>query len=306
MHLLARGLYHLSLLVGVVSLAFLLFHVIPADPARVALGVNATVEQVASLRAELGLDRPLAAQFVSHLGRLARLDLGRSFVDRRAVWPEVAGKLQVSLTLLGVTLVLVVVYVGGVIALDRWAGGRVGASLDFVWISTPTMFSAVIIALLSGRYWPFSRFSGAGGLGDLLYLLPPAFVLALYPMATLSRLAAAELRRVGTAPYIRTVRALGVPETTVVGKYMLRNAVVPLLAGLANQLPILFTGAFVVEAVFSVPGLGSLLVRSLLQRDLPMLEGIVVVNTFVVLAVYVAAEAVYPLADPRIRRADAH
>ena len=304
MYLLARGLYHLSLLAGVIFFAFLLFHAVPSDPARVALGVNASEDQVARLRAELGLDRPLPVQFAAHLGRFVRLDLGRSFVDRRAVGPEVASKLIVSLALLGMTLLLVVTYVVSIVALDIWTGGRLGAGLDFLWVSTPTMFSAVVVGLLSGRFWPFSRFSATGDVGDLLYLLPPAFVLALYPMATLSRLAASEIRRIDATPYIRTARALGLPERTVVGKYVLRNAAVPLLAALANQLPILFTGAFVVEAVFSVPGLGSLLVRSLLQRDLPMLEGIVVVNTFVVLAVYLVVEAMYPLADPRISLPD--
>src|SRR2546427_4509490 len=119
-------------------------------------------------------------------------------------------------------------------------------------------------------------------------------------MAILSRIATAEARQVGNATYIRAARALGLPEFTVVSKYVLKNILVPVLAAFANQIPILFTGAFIVEAVFSIPGIGSLLVRSLLQRDFPMLEGIVILNGLVGLLVYSGVETAYPLVDPRI------
>lgn len=206
-----------------------------------------------------------------------------------------------SLVLLGFSVVITLLYVATILGLEAGTGTRIGAYIDFLWVSTPTMFSGVLIALLGVRFWPFSRFSGTlTSMGDFLYFLPPAFVLALYPMAILSRIATAEARQVGDSTYICAARGLGLPESRIIAKYVLKNTLVPVLAAFANQIPILFTGAFIVEAIFSIPGVGSLLLRSLLQRDFPMLEGIVILNGLVVLAVYLVVEALYPLVDPRI------
>lgn len=296
-----RGLYYLSLELGIVCFAFILFHAIPSDPARVALGPNAEEAQVAAFRQELGLNASLLSQFLSYIGRVACLDLGRSYVDGRSVRAEVLTKLGVSLLLLGFSAIVVLLYVSTIFGIEASTGTRVGTYADFLWVSTPTMFSGVLIALLSVRFWPFSRFSGAlTSVGDYLYFVPPAFVLALYPMAILSRIATAEARQVGNATYIRAARALGLTEFRIVSKYVLKNISVPVLTAFANQIPILFTGAFIVEAIFSIPGVGSLLIRSLLQRDFPMLEGLVILNGLVVLTVYLLVEAVYPLVDPRI------
>ena len=306
MYLLARAVYYLSLQGGIIVFSFVLFHAIPSDPARVILGPNAEEAQVAALRAELGLDAPLPVQFLSYLAKVGRLDFGFSYVDRRSVSAEVVSKLQVSLVLLASSFSLMMVYLVGVIVAEALLGAGVGDRLDFLWMSTPTMFSGVLVALLSGRFYPFSTFSGSfDRIEEFLYFLPPAFVLALYPMAILSRIVREEMRTIGRSTYIQTARALGLPEGKILAKYVLKNALVPFLAAMSNQIPILFTGAFVVEVIFSIPGIGSILIRSLLQRDFPMLEGIVILNGLVVLAVYLAVEAIYPIVDPRIRGAHA-
>lgn len=305
MYLLSIGLYYLSLQGGVILFSFILFHAIPSDPARVVLGPNAEEAQVQALRKELGLDAPLPRQFLSYLGRVTRLDFGRSYVDRRSVSQEVWRKLKVSLLLLGFGFALIGVYLVAVLGAESLLRRPVGDYLDFLWVSTPTLFSGVLVALLSIRFYPFTTLSGTfDQLEDYLYFLPPAFVLALYPMAILSRIVRGEIGTIKQSMYIRTARALGIPERTILSKHILKNALVPLLAALSNQLPILFTGAFIVEVIFSLPGIGSLLIKSILQRDFPMLEGIVILNALVVLLVYLAVEAVYPFVDPRIR--DAH
>jgi peptide/nickel transport system permease protein len=305
MQLLSRGLYYLSLLGGVVLFSFILFHVIPSDPARVVLGPNAEEAQVTALRKELGLDAPLPLQFLLYLGKVVRLNFGHSYVDRRSVSQEVGSKLKVSLILLACSFSLSFIYLVGVIVAELLLRRPVGDYLDFLWVSTPTLFSGVLVALLSIRFYPFTTFSGTfDRMEDYLYFLPPAFVLALYPMAILSRIVRGEIRTIERSMYIRTARAFGIPERTILSKHILKNALVPFLAAFSNQIPILFTGAFIVEVIFSLPGIGSLLITSILQRDFPMLEGIVILNSLVILLVYLAVEAIYPFVDPRIR--DAH
>lgn len=296
--LIRRFLYHLSLWLGIVVFSFVLFYVIPVDPVRTRLGPYAPAAQVEALRRQLGLDRPLYLQVLRYVVQALRMDFGRSLVDGRPVAPEVGRRLRVTLALLAATGLVTLAYLTLAALLEVRHRSRWIDVLDFLWVSTPTMFSGILIALLVTRL-------GLGGPADPWrnpsMLLPPALVLALYPMVVLSRILRDELRRIEASPFIRTARALGLPETWVVGRYMLRNALVPLLAAVSNQAPVLFTGAFIVEVIFSVPGVGSLLLRSLLERDLPMMEGIVILNGAVVVLSHLAAEVLSGLADPRTR-----
>jgi ABC-type dipeptide/oligopeptide/nickel transport system permease component len=302
MYFLRKGIYYSSLWGGVIVFSFILFHAVPSDPARIALGANAEQAQVEALRKEMGLDAPLPIQFLQYVGKISQFDFGASYVDRRSVAEEVGTKLRVSLTLIGMSLTLTLIYIALVVAMAATRTNGFWDYLDLLWVSLPTLFSGVGIALLAVDYYPYTTFSGTfESIGDYLYLLPAAFVLALYPMAILSRIVRAEMVRVDGSLYILAARASGLSEWTVIGKLVLKNLLVPFLAAFSNQIPILFTGTFIVEVIFSVPGIGSLLIRSLLERDFPMLEGIVILNGLVVILVHWLVEAVYPLVDPRIR-----
>lgn len=306
MYVLSRMTYHSSLLGGIILFTFSLFHAIPSDPARVILGPNASEDQVQALRQDLGLDAPLPVQFASYLQRLARFDFGNSYVDRRAVSGEVAEKLKVSLLLLGMCAIIILVYVATAVAMEFLLARRLAGPVDFLLTSTPTFFSGIVIALLAFRLYPFSSFSGLfNTIDDALYCLPPALVLAFYPMASLSRIVRGEIDKIQGAPYIRTAKAFGFSEREILCPFILKNAMVPFLAAMTNQIPILFTGAFIVEVIFSLPGIGTLLIKSLLQRDFPMLEGIVILSGMIVIGVHLMSELLYPIIDPRMRTSNA-
>jgi len=306
MYVLQRSIYYLSLWLGIVLFSFILFHAIPTDPARAVLGPNATEKQVQSLRIRMGLDQPLPKQFTSYLTRVVQFDFGTSFIDKRAVQTEVSQKLKVTLALIAISLALTLVYVGMIVIFEAFNVVIAGKVFDFIWVSLPTMFSGLLIALLSAHFYPFTHFSGLlDRWADFLFLLPPAFVLALYPMAILSRIIRAEICRVKQSQFVLAARANGLSRRAVLFLHVLRNAIIPMLAALANQIPMLFTSTFIIEIMFSIPGIGSLLIRSLLQRDFPMLEGIVILNGLVVILVYMVFELLYPIIDPRIKSAHA-
>jgi len=306
MHVLQRSIYYLSLWLGIVLFSFILFHAVPTDPARAVLGPNAGEEQVQSLRIRMGLDQPLPKQFTSYLTEVLQFNFGTSFVDNRSVQVEVGQKLKVTLALIAISLVMTLLYVGMTITFEAFNIAIIGRLLDFIWVSLPTMFSGLLIALLSAHYYPFTQFSGSlSRWTDLLFLLPPAFVLALYPMAILSRIIRDEIAKVRHSQFVLAARANGLSKRDVLYQHILRNAMIPMLAALANQIPMLFTSTFIIEIMFSIPGIGSLLISSLLQRDFPMLEGIVILNGLVVILVYMVFELLYPIIDPRIKSSNA-
>lgn len=306
MFVIKRITYYLSLWVGVILFSFILFHAVPTDPARVVLGPNAGEEQVKSLRIQMGLDQPLSIQFTSYMSEVVKLNFGASFIDHRSVQTEVLQKLKVTLALITISLVLSFFYVGCTVVFEVCRIPFIGEFLDFIWVSLPTMFSGLLIALLASNYYPFTSFSGSlDRLTDFLYLLPPAFALALYPMAVLSRIIRAEIAEVRKSQFVLTARAFGFSNGTVLLHHILKNVTIPILAALSNLIPILFTSTFIIEIVYSIPGIGTLLIRSLLQRDFPMLEGIVILNGLIVISTYLFFEILYPLIDPRIKASHA-
>ncbi len=294
--------YYTSLLLGIILFTFVLFHAIPSDPARIILGPNADEKQVATIRKELGFDKPLLQQLINYISRIVHFDFGKSYIDNRSVYYEVLEKFKVSLILVGLSLLFVFLYIILVIlcfSRIHWPFEL----LNFLFISTPTFFSGIVIAIPTFLFYPFTVFSGGfQSTEDLLYMLPPAFVLALYPMAILARILKQEMERINNSAFITFARSQGLPEFKIRFKYILKNALIPFLAAFSNQLPMLFTGAFIVEIIFSLPGIGSLLVKSILQKDLPMLEGVVILNGILFIVINLIFETLYPIIDPRIRK----
>lgn len=307
-YFLARFAHGFSLWLGVVAATFALFHVVPTDPVRTMLGPNASEEQVIAVRHSLGLDQSVPAQFGDYIARVATLDFGRSFVDGRPVGAEVRDKLMVTASLAALAVALIVLYLAASVVLEGTSQWRwLPRVAEFLCVSMPTLFVGVVVALAVVAYYPYTRFSGAlASAGDWLYLLPPALVLALYPMGILGRIATDQMRQIADMDYVRAARGRGLARRTVVRAYILRNSLVPVMAAFGNQLPLLLTSTFIVEVVFSVPGIGALLLKSVLERDLPMLEGIVVLTAFLTIATTLLLELCYPFADPRIRQQHAN
>jgi len=299
-----RIIYYTSLLAGIIFFSFILFHIIPTDPARIILGLNADEKQVETLRKELGLDKPMPQQLTNHVSRIIQFDFGRSYIDKRLVYQEVIEKFKVSLVLVGLSHLFVFIYILLVISCPQQAQiNGIIESINFLLISTPTFFSGVAVAILSFLFYPFTSFSGDfQSSADFLYMLPPAFVLAFYPIAILAKILKQEMQMINKSLFVTCARAQGVSELKIRFKHILRNALIPFLAALSNQLPMLFTGAFIVEIIFSLPGIGSLLVKSILQKDLPMIEGVVILNGILFIIINLVFEMMYPIIDPRIKK----
>lgn len=299
---LRRFAYFGGLWLSVIVVSFLLFQVVPNDPARTVLGPNASTEQVDALRARLGLDRSVVDQIQSHLAHVLQFDFGRSLLDDRDVFTEVASRLWVTLSTIVISVILVCSYgVFAAIAAARTGSSRVLAGFDHVLSTLPTLFVAVVIALLASASGLVPVFRDLYSVESWLALLPAALALALFPMALVSRVLRHAMDELRDADFVRTARAKGLTEPQVRYRHMLRNAVIPVVASLSNLIPALFTACYVVEVVFSLPGTGSLLVRSILQRDLPMLQGVVALNSLAAVVCLFAVESLYPWIDPRVR-----
>jgi len=267
------------------------------------LGPNAPEEQVASARQRLGLDQPPALQFFHFAFHAFKLDFGNSFIDSRPVGLEVRRKIVNTATLTVMAVLFIALYLTVQVLLQgsrKWS--RICELSDFLLVSLPTLFSAVLVALTTVAYYPFTRFSGfLTSLSDFMFLIPAAFVLACYPMGILGRILRRQMHLVSGTEYVRAARARGLSENRILRRYILRNSWLPIIAAFGNQLPLLLTSTFIVEIVFSIPGIGSLLLKSVLERDLPMMEGIIIVTSLFTLMVSFALEVMYQLIDPRIR-----
>lgn len=298
-----RTLYYVSVLLALSLFTFLLFNVLPADPARIILGIQADEQAVAQLRHKLGLDRPLPEQYVSFVADAVRFQLGRSYADDSLVSRLLIESLDVTARLCLLSLTLAVSY--SVLVNSCYYAGRLRMlRRAFAWthmsmISMPVFFSGIVLALVFGYWLPVFPLSGFTG--GWYYLVLPSVALALYPAVTLARVLEESLAGVLAQPYIRTAHALGLSSRRVLCKYGLKNALIPWVSVLSNQLAVLLAGAFIVETVFSLPGLGQLVVKAILRKDFPVLQGVVMLNGALFILLTIGTDIVYLLLDPRIR-----
>lgn len=296
-------------LVGIATLVFLLARFVPGDTVQMMLGLDATPERVARLRTLFGLDRPLHVQYATWLVRVIHGDLGRSLVTERAVVSDLRERMGATLvlTLASMLVALAVAAPLGVLAglyrrgpLDILSGlvGVAGLSVPHFWLGT------ILVLLLAVKY----PLLPAGGYVGILenpaafakHLVLPAIALGITNAAPVMRMLRTSLIEVLTADYIRTARAKGLPGRTVLWRHAIKNAMMPVLTVLGIQLGRMLSGVIVVEQVFSWPGLGSLSLYAISQRDYPVLQGV----TLVVASFYVATNMLidlsYALLDPRI------
>jgi peptide/nickel transport system permease protein len=311
-YLARRLLLLVPVLVGVSIIVFMVLHLSPGDPVEIMLGAQATQEDRARLRADLGLDQPVHVQYVRWLGHVARGDLGRSLWMKRPVLAEVLLRFQATLILAGTALLLSTtlgIALGVASAtrpnslLDRLSAtaSLFGASMPSFWLGIVLM---VVFALrlgwlpASGMYAPY----GGGGLLDLLaHLLLPAVTLAAASVTIIARLTRATMLETLGQDYIRTARAKGVVERGVVLRHGLKNALIPIVTVVGVQAGYLLGGAVLTETVFAWPGVGTLMVQGILARDVPLVQGCVLVVALSFVLVNLAVDLVYAWLDPRIR-----
>jgi peptide/nickel transport system permease protein len=294
-YLLRRSAFLLvSFLIAMVAI-FVLLRLLPGDPANALLSVTATPEQIAAAQEQVGADRPVLEQFVTWFSALLQLDLGESFISSLPVGSEIAARLVVTvpLTLLAFALALVVSLVAGFVAAtksDRWYGialsglSQLGVAVPVFWVGI-LLVSVFAVGL---RWLPssgFPRDDWADPADALRSLTLPVITVALVMSASLTRYVRSATLDVIGSDYLRSARAQGSGYTEALWRHGLRNGAVPVISILGIELATTFLGAVVVESVFGLPGLGSMLLRGIEQHDYPNIQGVLFVSTLVVLVI---------------------
>jgi len=289
---------------GVCTLVFLLIHLVPGDPVEAMLGESARPADRQALRANLGLDRPLGEQYLRYLGGLARLDLGQSFQFQRPVADLLAERIPATLELAGtaLALALAVAVPLGVLAARNQGGaldsGAMGLSL--LGISIPNFWLGPLLILAFSLWLGWTPVSGRD---DLESLILPAVTLGSGLAAILARMVRGSVLEVLGEDYVRTARAKGLSEAAVIWHHALRNAWLPVLTLVGLQLGGLLGGALITETVFAWPGIGSLLVEAIRNRDYPVVQACVLLISLTYVLVNTLTDLVYAWVDPRIRLA---
>lgn len=305
-----RRLISLSLSLVVASaLIFLVVEVAPGDPASFMLGLNAQPDTIAAVRTELGLDIPRIQRYFQWVSGMMVGDFGTSYTYRTEVADMISDRLWISLPLALYALLLstLLAFPAGVIA-----AARRGRSADLtvmtatqLGVAIPNFWFAMLLVLLFAiklRYFPAGGFAGWDDpLQGFRSLTLPAIALALPQAAILTRVLRSSLIETLNADFIRTARAKGLTRTQVLWKHGLRNALIPVLTIIGLQFSFLLAGAIIIEQVFYLPGLGRLIFQAITQRDLIVVESVVMLLVFAVIMVNFLTDLAYALVDPRLR-----
>jgi peptide/nickel transport system permease protein len=300
-----------SLLLAMVVLFFLL-RVLPGDPANALLSASATPEQIKAAQEQVGSNLPLPEQFANWFGSLLTLNLGQSFITSLPVGPEIASRLAVTvpLTLLSFVLALALALPIGFVAAwkaDRWYG-LVLSAFSQLGIAVPVFWVGILLVdafAIDLRWFPsggFPRDDWADPAAALQSLALPVITIAIVMSASIARYVRSATLDVIGSDYLRNARALGSGFGRAMWRHGLRNGAVPIISILGIELATTFLGAVVVESVYTLPGLGSMLLKAIEQHDYPDIQGILFVSTLLVLIVGFLADIAQRLIDPRLRQ----
>ncbi len=300
----------IPVLAVVVTIVFLLIHLIPGDPVSVMLGPDATAPQIDATRASLGLDRPIHEQLLKFYARVLRGDLGRSYFLDRPVTTALRERVEPTLVL---TLAALVVAV----AIGVPSGVLAGASRGSWW--DRTLMTGALLGVCVPGFWLSLNFIylfavrlgwlPAAGYTSLFvdpaaavrHMVLPAVSLGFNQSALIARIARSCMLEVLAQDYIRTARAKGLSQRAVVYVHAFRNALVPVTTVIGITMAILIGGAVVTEIVFNIPGLGRLIISAILRRDYPVVQGVVLATAAAYVLINLVVDVVYVLIDPRIR-----
>ena len=300
----------IPVLLVVSLLVFLMLRLTPGDPAAPLAGDAATTEQIAKIRAGLGLDRSIPEQYLVWFGHLLTGDLGQSFYYKTEVTTLIGQRLEptVSLALITITIAVAVAVPLGVLAAWRFGGwldrGLMGFSV--LGFSIPVFVLAYLLiwgVSLKLGWLPVQGYRRiADGVGPWLYHLTlPAITLSVIYIALIARVTRASVLETLGEDYIRTARAKGLPEATVLMRHALANAAVPIATVIGIGIALLIGGVVVTESVYAIPGLGRLTVDAVLARDFPTIQGVILLFSLVYVMINLAVDLSYVFFDPRIR-----
>jgi ABC-type dipeptide/oligopeptide/nickel transport system permease component len=301
-YLVGRLVQLLPTVLGVTFVVFVSIQLIPGDPAREIAGQDATDAEVAALRRQLGLDRPLHEQYLRYLGRLARGDLGRSLGTSQPVSAEIAERLPATLALAAASMVVAsaVGLLAGIVSGVRpntWLDG-VFTVIGSLGISMPVFWTGLVLILIFAEYL---RWLPSGGTGSLAHLVLPALTLGLWGAADIARLTRATVIELLGEDFVRTAWAKGVAEPRVILRHLLPNGMLPIVTILGLQVSTFLSGTVLTETVFSYPGLGRFMVSAISIRDIPMVQGGVLVIALMFVLTNLLVDVLYAFLDPRVR-----
>lgn len=321
--LIKRFLMLIPLMIGITLITFSVIHLAPGEPVEMQMAMNPKVGKEARERLTkfYGLDKPLHEQYFSWVGKIVRLDLGRSFSsDNRPVVDKIKERLPVTISL---NLIALLLEFGLAIPIGILAATRRDTLLDkgitvfvFVGFAVPTFWLALLLMYFFGvrlNWLPISGLHtlGSDSWGTVRYLLDmakhlvmPIMVASFGSLAGLSRYMRSAMLNVISQDYITTARAKGLPERVVIYKHALRNALLPLITLLGFSIPGLIGGSVIFETIFAIPGMGQLFYQGVMSRDYPVVMGILVIGAFLTLIGNLIADLCYALADPRIRHGE--
>lgn len=312
-----RLLQLIPLLIGISILSFFVMHLAPGDPTALFTDPNVDPTELARIRANWGLDKPIIVQYFYWLGNALRGDFGTSYTTGIPVIKEIMERLPATLLLMITSFILtllITVPLGVISAVKKgkWIDNLI-TFFSFAGMATPSFWLGLMFMLLFavkldwlpavGMYDPLLRDQGLGARAlDLIrHMILPLMTMTLLSLAGITRYQRAAMLEVLDQDYIRTARAKGLPEKIIIYKHALRNALIPLVTILGLSLPDLFGGAFIIETIFAWPGMGRLGVMAIFQRNYPLIMGIVVLSSLLIILGNLFADIGYALVDPRIR-----
>lgn len=307
-YVLRRLIYTIPVIVGVVVFTFAILHITPGDPAVIVAGPDASPETLERIRANLGLDRPVTEQFFTYVGNLLQGDFGRSIISRRSVLGEITAYFPATIELVGVTMIFSVfigVPLGILAALNR---GKVLDSvfmtIALIGLTMPIFAIGLALMWLFGFTWQILPIGGRPGtifeIG-MRNLWLPMITLGMATMGVLARLTRTTMLEVLDAEYMRTAKAKGLSRFTVIVKHALKNASLPVITVMGLQFGSLLGGAVVTETVFNWPGVGRMLIQSILRKDFPVVQGVVLILALSFVGINLVVDLIYAYLNPRIQ-----
>ena len=302
-YILRRVLLLIPVLIGVSFIVFSMMHFAPGDPARTMLGETATQDQIDQLRDDLGLNDPFLIQYGRYITNVVvNQDLGRSYVSKRPVANEILTRYPNTLKLAGLGI--------GLAMLIGIPVGIISATKQYSWLDNITMFFA-LVGVSMPVFWQgillillFSvtlRWLPSSGFDTWQQMIMPAFALGTGSMAVIARMTRSSMLEVYRQDYIRTARSKGLGEWLVINRHALRNALIPVVTVIGLQFGFLLGGAVLTESIFSINGVGRLMVESIQRRDMMIVQGGVLVFAFTFSVINLGVDILYAFLDPRIR-----
>ncbi|MFE4714268.1 MULTISPECIES: ABC transporter permease [unclassified Paenibacillus] len=303
--ILYRLLVSIVVLLCTITLVFFLLHLLPGDPINIKIAGNpVSPEVVAKLKHEFGLDQPLYKQYLQYLGKVFRGDFGKSLVDNEPVMTKLMAQFPATLWLTLLSMAISIVFgvlLGVVSAVYRHRSlDHLIRLLSIFGISMPTFWVAILLVLLFSVNLQWLPASGVGG---FQYLILPAATMGIVGSGLIARMVRGSILEVVHEPFVRTLRAKGLPERSVMYQHVLRNALIPAVTMMGMLLGELLAGAVVIESVFARQGVGRVILDAILAKDLPVVQGAILLTASIYILVNLLVDLSYAIIDPRIRQA---